>query len=272
MGHPPTKATAPPLLLRPLISFDATISHFIHQLTKPITPRFLLLLLEFLADFRFAFPVFVSLFLATPSSSPLRSHLLSPLLLCSLLDLLFIALVKSLVRRSRPLYATHDQYNAVVSVDHFSFPSGHSSRVFFIASLFYFSQAAILSSMSDLKARAHPRLTELIHRWIGEDDIVAVNLLVLIVWIWAFATAFSRLTLGRHYVLDILVGAFLGVLEALFTLRFLRVKQTKKKPHFYVKSTVALALIVGMLRWDRGRLLEKRVGNNQRERIPDEAL
>ncbi|XP_054823631.1 probable lipid phosphate phosphatase beta [Prosopis cineraria] len=221
MGHQPPKSTAPPLL-RPLVALDATISTSLHTLTRSITPRSLLLLLEFLADFRFTFPVLLSFFFVTPPSSPLRSHLLSPLLLCSLVDLLFIALVKFLVHRSRPLYGNHDEYNAVVSVDHFSFPSGHSSRAFFIASLFHFSRLSILNSLPDLKSRAPPAVTSFLRWWIGQDDIVAVNLFLLLVWTWAVATAFSRITLGRHYVLDIFVGACLGVLEALFTLRFLR--------------------------------------------------
>lgn len=42
------------------------------------------------------------------------------------------------------------------------------------------------------------------------------------VWVWATVTAVSRILLGRHYVLD--VAAFLGVLEALFALRFLRLE------------------------------------------------
>ncbi|KAI9076601.1 hypothetical protein K1719_041366 [Acacia pycnantha] len=151
MGHQPPKSPAPSFL-RPLIALDTTISHSLHTLTRSFTPRSILLLLEFLADFRFTFPSFLYCF------------------------------------------------------------------------LFYFSRLPILESMPDLKSRAHPAITSLIRRWIGEDDIVAVNLLLFLFWTWALATAFSRITLGRHYVLDIFVGACLGVLEALFTLRFLSVQ------------------------------------------------
>ena len=222
MGRPPPTTTTAPPLLRPLISLDANISYYLHTLTRPVTPKSLLVLLEILADFRFFFPVILSLFFATPSSSPLRTHLLFPLIVCSLLDLIFIALVKFLVRRSRPLYANHEEYNAVVAVDNFSFPSGHSSRVCFIASLFYLSQAAILNAMADLKARGHPRVALFIDQWIGGNEMTAVNLLVFVVCAWALVTAFSRIILGRHYVLDVFVGSCLGVLEALFTFHFLR--------------------------------------------------
>lgn len=51
---------------------------------------------------------------------------------------------------------------------------------------------------------------------------MAVNLLVVAVWSWALTTVISRVVLGRHYVLDVSFGACFGVLEAFFTLRFLK--------------------------------------------------
>ncbi|CAF1711211.1 unnamed protein product [Brassica oleracea var. botrytis] len=81
------------------------------------------------------------------------------------------------------------QCHAAVSADHYSFPSGDTSRVFFVAA-------------SD-------------HGGVKGEVLVAV-------WVWATVTAVSRILLGRHYVLD--VAAFLGVLEALFALRFLRLE------------------------------------------------
>ncbi|KAK7330734.1 hypothetical protein VNO77_24932 [Canavalia gladiata] len=216
MGYQPPKSTATsPPLLRRIHNIDHSISLYIHTLTSPIAPRPLLRLLELLADFRCFFPVSLSLFLATPSSSPIRSHLLLPLLLCSLLDLLFIALLKFLVRRSRPSYATHSEYNAVVSVDNFSFPSGHSSRVFFVASIVSLSRPWILADLN------HPRVTVLVRRWFEEDNVMAVDLLIAAVWSWALTTVLSRVALGRHYVLDVFFGACFGVLEALVTFHFL---------------------------------------------------
>lgn len=60
-----------------------------------------------------------------------------------------------------------------------------------------------------------------VERWIGGDEVMAVNLLVVLVWCWALTTVVSRVVLGRHYVLDVIIGACFGVLEALITLRFL---------------------------------------------------
>ncbi|XP_020225624.1 probable lipid phosphate phosphatase beta [Cajanus cajan] len=199
-------------LLGRIQNVDNSISLYIHTLTRPIAPRPLLRLLELVADFRFFFPVSLSLFLAAPSASPLRSHLLLPLLLCSLLDLLFIALVKFLVRRSRPSYANHSEYNAVVSVDNFSFPSGHSSRVCFVASIFSLSRPHILADLNS------PRVA------IRGHEVPPVDLLITAVWAWALTTVVSRVALGRHYVIDVCFGACFGVLEALFTFRVLQLR------------------------------------------------
>ncbi|KAL2962301.1 hypothetical protein AAZX31_17G134500 [Glycine max] len=210
MGHGPKPPPAAPPLLRRIHNLDHTISLYIHNLTRPIAPRPLLRFLELLADFRFFFPVSLALYLAAPSSSTLRSHLL-----CSLLDLLFVALLKFLVRRSRPSYANHSQYNAVVSVDNFSFPSGHSSRVCFVASVFSLSRNSLLADLS------RPRVAILVRRWFARDDALAVDLLLAAAWAWAVITVISRVALGRHYVIDVFFGACFGVLEAMFTFRVL---------------------------------------------------
>ncbi|XP_057727320.1 probable lipid phosphate phosphatase beta [Arachis stenosperma] len=225
MGHlnqPPPKSTAATSPPQPfLLRLDAAVSLHVHNLTKPFAPRPLLRFLELLADFRFFFPVSVALLLACPYSSPLRRHLFLPLALCSLLDLIFIAVLKLIVRRSRPTYSHHGDYNAVVPVDHFSFPSGHTSRVFFVASIFSFSKLRMVDAIADLH---HPRLFMIIDHWFGGEEVFAINAVVTAVWAWASATALSRIALGRHYVLDVFFGACFGVLEALFTLRFLEIQ------------------------------------------------
>ncbi|WVZ25097.1 hypothetical protein V8G54_003641 [Vigna mungo] len=215
-GHEPPESppAAPPLFPR-IHDLDNAVSFFIHTLTRPIAPKPLLRFLELLADFRFFFPVSLALFLAAPSSSPLRSNLFLPLLVCSLIDLLFIALIKFLVRRSRPSYANHSQYNAVVPVDNFSFPSGHSSRVCFVASVFSLSRPSLLADLH------HPRVAFLVNRWFGGDQALAVDIVISAVWAWAVTTVISRVALGRHYVIDVFFGACFGVLEAFFTFHLL---------------------------------------------------
>jgi membrane-associated phospholipid phosphatase len=67
-----------------------------------------------------------------------------------------------------------------VAADHWSFPSGHSSRAFLVASFL-------------AGGGFHPREA---------------------LFLWATATSASRVLLGRHYVLDVVAGACLGVFEA----------------------------------------------------------
>lgn len=171
-----------------IVTLDATVSKSIHTLFHTSIPGSLLLLLEYSADFRFSFPLALSLYFTR-----VRRPYLIQFIAGLLIDLLFVGLVKSIFRRSRPHY--NPNMKPAVSVDHFSFPSGHASRVFFIASF--------VSLLDDFSGNC----------W-----------LVLGVWAWAVLTSCSRVLLGRHFVLDVLAGACLGVLEAVFVFRFLEVK------------------------------------------------
>ncbi|CAN6920952.1 unnamed protein product [Brassica oleracea] len=194
-----------------ILAVDAAVSSVIHTAAKPFLPPLILLLLEISADFRFSFPVSLSLLL----SPPLRPFLI-PFLLGLLLDLIFVGIVKMIFRRARPAY-NHPSMSAAVSADHYSFPSGHASRVFFVAAsvhFFTYSSPMVSPSYSFLDGWVRDR-----------GDGVVKGEVVVGVWIWATVTAVSRILLGRHYVLDVAAGACLGVLEALFALRFLRFDQ-----------------------------------------------
>ncbi|KAH7545289.1 probable lipid phosphate phosphatase beta [Ziziphus jujuba] len=201
-----------------LINLDSTLSQQIHNLTKPFLPRAIFLLLELSADFRLFFPVSVALLLAQiPNSTATLRPFLSPLILGLLLDLALVGLIKVLVRRSRPVY--NKDMNVAVSVDHFSFPSGHASRVCFVAYLVHLSAASAIVDIL-VTFRSNSRFVD---RWIAADEVKAVNFLVAVVWGWAVSTSVSRVLLGRHFVSDVFAGSCLGVLEALFAFRFLRI-------------------------------------------------
>lgn len=219
---PPT----PPPLLRRLVAIDTKLSQHLHILAKPFLPHSLLLLLEYSADFRLFFPIALSLLLAPllspgPNPNPIASPIqllrpfLSPLLLGLLLDLALIGLIKFLVGRARPVY--NKNMSVAVSVDHFSFPSGHASRVFFVAALFYLSAAVLADALVYLRSTS-----PVADCWIGADQVKAVSVLVSIVWAWAAATSISRILLGRHFVFDVFAGACLGVLEGVVAFHFLR--------------------------------------------------
>ncbi|TYH97558.1 hypothetical protein ES332_A12G250800v1, partial [Gossypium tomentosum] len=175
--QPETTTTSFPSFLKPLITIDASVSLFLHTLFKPIFPIFLLLLLEYSADFWFSFPVSLSLFLASPSFS----SLFIPFILGHLLDLALIGLIKLTFRRTLPHY--NPNMSPAVRADNFSFPSDHASRVMFLATLFHL----IFQN----------------HEGLISDFIL-------------------RVLLGRHFLSDVLAGAFVGVLEGIVAFRFLR--------------------------------------------------
>ncbi|KAG2677584.1 hypothetical protein I3843_12G106500 [Carya illinoinensis] len=197
-GPPAAAPKSSVTLIGQLRNLDTTVSRQLHSLTQPVLPSSLLLLLELSADFRLFFPISLSLLL---SPSLLRPFL-PPLLLGLLLDLALIGLVKILFRRPRPPHNHTHSMKVAVSVDHFSFPSGHASRVCFVASLAHLSAAAI--------------------RQDHHEGSKAVNFVLLVVWVWAVLISVSRVLLGRHFVSDVFVGACLGVLEAVVAFRFLK--------------------------------------------------
>ncbi|XP_026662409.1 probable lipid phosphate phosphatase beta isoform X2 [Phoenix dactylifera] len=177
-----TTAASPPgsSLLHRLIALDTALSLRIHSLCRPV-PRSLLKALEISGDGRFWFPIPLALLPFSSSASSDAFHLLLALLLGSLLDLLLVGLAKHLVRRPRPVY--NKGMSLAFAVDHWSFPSGHSSRVFFIASFLRLSDASLRSLLAG-------------RGWIGVyygGD--PAELLVRLVLVWSAATSGSRVLL-----------------------------------------------------------------------------
>ena len=109
------------------------------------------------------------------------------LLIALLLDLLVVGVTKVVSRRQRPVYNRDDMF-ATVSVDKYSFPSGHATRAVLLAILFMYV---------DLQ-------------W-GYTLSIAT---------WAFMIAVSRVILGRHHVLDVAAGVAIGSFEAWFMFLF----------------------------------------------------
>ena len=98
-----------------------------------------------------------------------------------LLDLLVSFILKASIRRNRPAHNEMDMFGTV-SVDHYSFPSGHATRMGLLAIFFCY------------------------HFDLGN---VGTCLFVS----WTVAVAVSRLMLGRHYVSDVLSGYTIGLLQ-----------------------------------------------------------
>jgi len=101
-------------------------------------------------------------------------------LLALLLDLAVVGLTKFTFKRKRPVYNEKDMF-VTVSVDKFSFPSGHSTRAAMVAALF--------------------------------GLVMSCRLCRLLVTAWATCVAVSRVVLGRHHVSDVVFGAVIGVAQ-----------------------------------------------------------
>ncbi|KAJ1058992.1 hypothetical protein CapIbe_007553 [Capra ibex] len=122
-----------------------------------------------------------TLYCLSRSDSWAGREVLMNLLFALLLDLLLVSLIKGLVRRRRPAHNQMDMF-FTVSVDKYSFPSGHTTR------------AALVS------------------RFILNHLVLAIPLRVLVV-LWAFILGLSRVMLGRHNVTDVAFGFFLGYMQ-----------------------------------------------------------
>ena len=96
-------------------------------------------------------------------------------------DVLVVAVVKLIFRRPRPAHNQMDMF-ATVSVDKYSFPSGHTTRAAMLA--FFFLHYLVLASTFR-------------------------RLLIL----WAVAVALSRVLLGRHHVGDVMCGLVIGYFQ-----------------------------------------------------------
>ncbi|KAI3986431.1 hypothetical protein MKX01_037713 [Papaver californicum] len=189
----PSKTTTKNSLLNSLINLDTKLSLQIHTLCTPI-PRSILKALEFSGDGRFWIPIPIALFfspLSNNSNYNLRSIFIG-LLVGLILDLIFVGFFKYTIRRPRPVY--NKGMKLTVSVDHWSFPSGHSSRVWFISFYLYLSSASISGKF--------------------------VDLFVSIFCLWSAATSISRVLLGRHFVFDVIAGTALGLFNALLVFKF----------------------------------------------------
>uniref|UniRef100_A0A452I6F4 Polyisoprenoid diphosphate/phosphate phosphohydrolase PLPP6 n=1 Tax=Gopherus agassizii TaxID=38772 RepID=A0A452I6F4_9SAUR len=115
------------------------------------------------------------------SESPAGREVLLNLLFALVLDLVLVAMVKGLVRRRRPTHNKMDMF-VTISVDKYSFPSGHATRAAMVC------------------------------RFVLHHLVLAIPLRVLVV-LWAIIVGISRVMLGRHNVSDVAFGFIMGYMQ-----------------------------------------------------------
>lgn len=131
------------------------------------------------------------IFLLAPSLSPPASGWILNYLALAAVDLAAIGIVKPCVARARPAHNAGLAAVTIEAIDQYSFPSGHATRAGLNATFV----AALQADFPDKVAGI----------WKSKAFLAAVV-------VWAVAVAVSRVALGRHHVVDVVVGLAMGVL------------------------------------------------------------
>ncbi len=95
--------------------------------------------------------------------------------------------LKNGFKRNRPQQALQDFRSVITPSDQFSFPSGHTSAAFMVATLLGFFFPTLMFGL----------------------------------YLWAALVGFSRVILGVHFPTDTLVGGALGISVAIFSLDYI---------------------------------------------------
>ncbi len=113
------------------------------------------------------------------------TQLLLTLILAEMIGLLTIIILRYMTKRKRP--SIHYKYYFLTPWNRYSFPSHHTLRVFIIAVI------------------------------VGKDYPEIFPLLLIM----AATVSFSRIYLSKHYLSDVLAGAFLGIMLAMASRSFI---------------------------------------------------
>ncbi len=108
-------------------------------------------------------------------------------------------LIKNIVARTRPYDAIEGLNNLVGRQSDYSFPSGHTGAAFAVAGALLV--VALLGMPVAVKAGKISR----------EKTSVAYKVFAILMIIYSFVLAFSRMYVGVHYPTDVLGGLLLGL-------------------------------------------------------------
>lgn len=134
-------------------------------------------------------------------------QLLVNIFIALILDIVVVAVVKAITRRRRPTANKTNEMFAAISVDKFSFPSGHATR------------AVMLSFLLPMQY----------------DLFLPLSMALMV---WGGAVCVSRVMLHRHHILDVIGGVVIGFIQALLMSQlWLSEDSTAAVVHFFLDET-----------------------------------
>lgn len=166
-------------LIENLYNYDITLSRNLSICADKESGRWrsLMILLEISGH---GVPWIVGTVFSVIFFSGVKQEFACNLLLALMFDLVIVGGLKVIVRRKRPVY-NHEDMFATVSVDNYSFPSGHSTRAAMVAGLFAMFM---------------------------ENGVWRI-----LIGCWGLCVSVSRIILGRHHVSDVFCGVLIGLLQ-----------------------------------------------------------
>mmetsp|Transcript_3355 Transcript_3355/g.8077 ORF Transcript_3355/g.8077 Transcript_3355/m.8077 type:complete len:220 (+) Transcript_3355:2-661(+) len=202
-------------MLSALQAWDVAASQAVFQAApRPLRPLIFLAcaLLELSAHGALLIPLLGAFVWALPLPPAAHAFFLC-LFAASLADLVLVATIKLLCGRVRPAHNTTELHPSI-QIDKLSFPSGHASRATLVAAYCMLAARGLAPVDGACGVLAHD--SHVLLAWLHAACASCISAANAGPWlcVWAASVVFSRVLLGRHFVVDVSVGTVLGLSQA----------------------------------------------------------